>query len=254
VVITEGKALKLMKADKIGLVAKKGEEDAVILAVAPRVRVRGTGANAAEKIEAVVLPGQEEKPVYIWIAGDKTAEIKKKLRELREKLDQATEPEATELRKAIKDLEEDLAQQVVRDRVVIKRDEGKGVFYILEGKEGSGQGWVLQKADRNTITLNTITVKRDGKAAFSVAYSPGQGGQSKAVYEKIVERVKQKLPEGYTLEHEFDEKSGAINLKFTGTGTEGLPAEFVKEMIELIKGEIKQGQSEPGDGRGFTPL
>ncbi|MFH1573855.1 MAG: hypothetical protein ABIG68_07705, partial [Acidobacteriota bacterium] len=240
VLVREGNALELVKEGVIGLVAKKDVEGSLTFSVVPRVKVQKVGTSAAKRVALVVPSGKGEKPTYIWITGDQTAEIKKKLRELQEKLDQTKEPDVDELRKAIRELVAELPKQEARDRVAIKVGESPEGFYVVQGKEGAGQAWILQKSDKNTITMNSVTVKSGGKTGFSVAYRIGQGETSKAVYERIVERVRQELPEGCTLDPEFDEKSGAITLNFTGTGTEGVSAEFIKKLVDIIKGEVKQ--------------
>jgi beta-lactamase regulating signal transducer with metallopeptidase domain len=186
------------------------------------------------------LSGGQGKPAWILVAGDQTAEIKKKLEALQAKLDQTKPVDVNEIKEAIKEILADLAKQEAEDRVVLKTAEGSRDIYIVQGKEGSGQRWILRKADPDTLTLNAVTVKFGvDNAGMSMAYKLAPGKNSRAVYERIVERVKQEMPEGYKLEPEFNEKTGAITLKFTGTPAGVVSKEFLKKLAAIIKDEIK---------------
>jgi hypothetical protein len=58
-------------------------------------------------------------------------------------------------------------------------------------------------------------------------------------YEKIVARVKKDLPEGFTLDPEFDEESGRITLKIRGPIDKGAPKDLVDKLADSIRGERK---------------
>ncbi len=52
--------------------------------------------------------------------------------------------------------------------------------------------------------------------------------------------MKQELPEGWSLEPEFDEDTGVIKLKITGIEGQAPSKEFIKKLTEIIEEEMKK--------------
>jgi hypothetical protein len=85
-----------------------------------------------------------------------------------------------------------------------------------------------------------ITVVADKKGAFQLSYRIDSGEKSRETYEKIVARVKKELPEGFTLDPEFEEESGLITLKISGPIDKGAPKDLVNKLADSIRDERKQ--------------
>ena len=212
----EGNVLKLAKVMTVDLVNKKDEEGAIHLMVAPRMKVQTTGEIVAKEVE-----------------------IKEKVQALQEKLKKAQEEklDLTEYRKAIREIVTELMKQKVQQQLVVEIGVKPRVFTVIKGKDDTrevGRIWIVKGTEENLIVGMTYDKR------LSVSFTLGAGESSRAVYESTVEQTRKALPEGYTLEPEFNETSGAVTLNITGNATEGVSAETVKKLIGIIKEALKQ--------------
>ena len=104
--------------------------------------------------------------------------------------------------------------------IVREEDSGKTARKIFVGKD----------AKKNFFT---VTVEKEG--TISIICTISRGEKNREVYEKEVERVRKVLPEGYTLEPEFIEKSGTMVFKVKGPEGKEAPEELVKKLVDTIK-------------------
>lgn len=104
-------------------------------------------------------------------------------------------------------------------------------FNFRECKEN----WVNLLRIKDTVKM---IVSKDGM--FERVYLIDAGEKGREAYERIVARVKKDLPEGFTLESEFDEESGRVTLKISGPGDKETPKEIVKKIADSIRDETKE--------------
>ena len=238
--VKEGSLLKIDKAGVLSLISEKDKEGRVIVQATPRVKIEQSGEGGAKKLE-IYIPqkSEDERRIVGTVGQDQTAVLKEKLKALQEKLAQSKKKQVDveEVRQAIEKLISELVEQKVRKRVEVKVGDKPMTFTIVrpEGVTLAGSGiWIMKDAGKSL----TAVMKRDG-ANFSIMFGINPGENGRAVYDRVVAKVKQELPEGFALVPEFNEKSGSVTLKITGSGTQKASAEFIKKIVEVIKAEIK---------------
>jgi len=181
------------------------------------------------------------------VARDEERLIRGKLREIREKLREVEEKKRKlrEVDEALADLEKELEKMGEEmPAVAHKHSEKLDVFTIepkrveakaaAEGKPDIGVD-IAEHAHKDSIK---VVVKEKG--SFSLYYEVEAGEKGRKAYDRIVARVEKELPEGFTLEPDFEEESGLITLKVSGPFEKGAPSELVQKLADSIREETKE--------------
>jgi beta-lactamase regulating signal transducer with metallopeptidase domain len=261
-VIEGGKILKVGKEGGAVYVIAKPAVDvteavaAVDLAEAVEVALN-VGVPVAVKVAEPVKPhitlepalevAEPVKPHITWVARDEESLIREKLREIREKLKKVKEEklDLQEVDEALADLEKELEKMSEEiSRVALKHMEKPEVFTIVQ-KKGDEEAAAESKVDIGVDIAehahkDSVIVVAKQKGSFLLYYTLNPGGKGREAYEKIVARVEKELPEGFTLEPNFEEESGLITLKVNGPFEKGAPSDLVKKLADSIRDETKE--------------
>jgi len=250
--IKEGKIVKVGKDGTTVYVVVKPDIDIgkaveVALEEAPVTYKVAEPVTSHITVEPGVKVDTHVTPHLTWVSEDLENEIREKLRDIREKLKEVGEKKL-ELRvvdEALADLEKDLEKMSQETSRVVQVHTGKpGVFTIVKhrsGEETAAQTEpdvgveIAEGSHKNPIK---VVVKEEG--TFSLYYEVNAGGKGREAYERIVARVKKELPEGFTLEPEFEEESGLITLKVSGPFGKGAPSDLVQKLADSIRDETKE--------------
>jgi beta-lactamase regulating signal transducer with metallopeptidase domain len=214
--------------------------------VEPVVDVGKAVEAALEAVPMTVKVVDMATPHITVVSEEREKEIQQKLHEIREKL-KAVEEKKLELRavdEALADLEKDLEKLTEEtSRVAIKIKEKPEVFTIFPKKPGEEPAAESKPDTRVAISehmhRDPIMVEAKEKGLFILSYTLGPDGKSRENYDRIVARVKEELPEGFTLEPSFEEESGLITLKVKGPFEKGAPHDLVQKLADAIREEMK---------------
>jgi hypothetical protein len=233
--------LKFIKEGKILKIGKDGE--VVYVIGDPDVDIA-----KAVKVALKVLPLAVEvaEPATFHItrtSEDLENEIREKLQKIREQLKEVEEKKL-ELRavdEALADLEKDLERMGEEtSRVVVKHGEKPEVFTVVPGKIGKKAHREIEVGVPASSHKEGVKVIVKEKGAFSLYYQIDPGEKGREVYNGIVARVKKELPEGFTLESEFEEESGLVTLKISGPTDKETPEDLVNKLADSIRDEAKE--------------
>ena len=225
--------IDISEAIKVALKDIPDIDEAVRIALK---NIPGTGIPINVKV------GEIARPHISWVSHDMDNEIREKLREVREKL-RAVEEKKMELREvdeALADLEKDLDKMSREIEKIGVELEDKPVVYKITKKAGEEEADAKVHVDINMdFKKDGMTVIAHKKGSFTLSYWIGPGNKGCQAYDNIVARVKKDLPEGFTLDPEFDKESGRVTLKISGPSDEETPEDLVKKITESIRDEIK---------------
>jgi beta-lactamase regulating signal transducer with metallopeptidase domain len=186
-------------------------------------------------------------PHLTWVSEDLESEIRGKLRDIREKLKEVEEKklELREVDEALADLEKDLEKMSQETSSVAHVHTDKPEVFTIVKKRGGEEVAAQTEPDIEVEIAERVhehpvkvVVKEEG--AFSLYYEVNAGGKGRETYERIVARVKKDLPEGFTLEPEFEEESGLITLRVNGPFGKGAPHDLVQKLADSIRDETRE--------------
>jgi hypothetical protein len=143
-----------------------------------------------------------------------------------------------ELKEALEDLKQELEKEKEGLKAVrVKIEKPAKSFSVVLAKPEvrvDGKVGLLPEGKDNIITMiddqGTSTVVFTGKL---------REGQADA-FEKALDKLKKGLPEGYEVESELDEKSGAIVIKIKGHDSSKDSRETVISLVKELKEELKK--------------
>jgi len=236
-----GDKLEFIKEGKVLKVGKDGSS--FYVSVKPDVDVSKAVKIALKNIPVTVEALDIATPHITWVGSDEQQEIREKLREVREKLKKAKEEnlDLREVEEALADLEKDLEKMSQEISTIGLKLEDKPVVYTIAKKVDDKEAAAEVKVDIMKDTRkDSITVVADKKGSFVLSYQIDAGEKGREAYEKIVARVKKDLPEGFTLEPEFEEESGLITLKIRGPVDKGAPKDLLNKLADSIRDETKE--------------
>jgi len=239
--IDEGKAIKVDEGGIVRVITEKGQGDTVTYhVVRPAGKVLKVEKGEAEGATSYVMVGGKGKPAFAWTVQKGLTPVKEKLRALREKLKGAKDEKLAlqEVEEALADLEADLEKETEEPEVELEIVREPRVFTIVGGPD-KDKAWVARVKEGVKKDAITVTVS-DKTGGLSLVYTMLIGEKKREVYDRIVERVKKELPEGYTFDPSFAEETGAVTLKITGPPGEENVKGIVKKLGDIIKEEIEQ--------------
>jgi hypothetical protein len=210
--------------------------------VKPGVKIVDVEKGGEKSLKPVIMIGGKGKPAFAWTVRKDLAPVKEKLRALREKLKAAKDEKLAlqEVQEALADLEADLEKETEKPEAGVDIMVEPRVYTIVTGTD-KDERWVarvMEGAKKDAITV-TVADKTDG---LSLVYTMLVGENKREVYDRIVERVRKELPEGYTLDPSFSDETGAVTLKVTGPpNKEGIKG-LVKKLGEAVKEEIDRAK------------
>jgi len=231
VVITtsEGKELKLVKEEPGHVEIEEGDLEDVYIQAEPHVHVVTPESEKEKDVHVIVKSVEHGKPHVALVGEHWEFEMQDQIREMQEQLKQVKEGklDIQELEKSLQKLETDLKEL----------EEMPSSFTIIREKDSGNtvRKLVIEREPKNSIF--TVTVEKEG--TISIVCTIRRTEKSREVYEKAVERVRKELPEGYTLEPEFIEKSGTMILKIKGPQGKEAPEDLVRKLVDTIKEELE---------------
>jgi len=199
-----------------------------------------TSKDVKKEVRVIMKPGKDSKHVYFAGKGEEDKdEIENHIKKIRESLKKLNAEGASveEITKSLNELEEMLKKEEPFHTAGFLSHEIPGAFTIVEkaeGMESKKDIFITKDVHKNTIA---VFVDEDGNA--EVKFSQSKDEVSREVFDKTVERIKKELPDGMTLEPEFDEKSGRIKFKIKGIGSKDFSKDFITKLKDIIKEEIK---------------
>jgi hypothetical protein len=233
--IKEGKILKVGKGGEVVYVVGKPDVD-----ISEAVKV------ALEEIPVTIKAVDIAMPHITWVA-ENGSEIREKLREIREKLEKVKEKklDLQEVEKALAELEAELDKEGKEISAVALKIKDKPEVFTIVQKKGDEEAAAESKLDIGVDIAehahkDSIKVVVKDKGSFQLYYQMSAAGKSGEAYERIVARVKKDLPEGFTLEPEFEEESGLVTLKISGPFEKGAPSDLVQKLADSIRDETKE--------------
>ncbi len=225
--IKEGKTLKIDKGNV--LVTKKLKEGAVTFHVLkPAIKIMEAKEGEIKSAHGVLKVGETIEPSVTYVTRRDLSGIRAKLRELREKLKRAKE-EKLDLEVIIEELAE------LESKLEEKTEEGAVRLKLETRPRAIG---IVTKPKSDSITL-TVESQED---SFSIAFGLSSGEMKRETYDRVVERVKSELPEGYALDPSLDEEKGIVILKVTGPAGKEPSEKLAKKMSEVIQEEVKRAK------------
>jgi beta-lactamase regulating signal transducer with metallopeptidase domain len=242
-IVKEGELLKIDEAGKLGLIFKPDAEGAGKFQVIPRVGIWKSEEGGAKKVDFYILKKGEDGQFIVGTADqDKVIVLKEKLKELQEQQgkDKLKEVGVALVQRVIEKLEARLVTLKKGKNIVLKLGDSPKTLTVVKPQGITVAGTGIRVMKDAGSKLAAIVAGDDAK--IIILFWIKEGENSRAAYEQILARVRQELPAGFAVEPEYDEKSGAATLKITGAGTEKIPADLIKKIVELIKTEIKYPQ------------
>ncbi|GAG76785.1 unnamed protein product, partial [marine sediment metagenome] len=82
-----------------------------------------------------------------------------------------------------------------------------------------------------------VTHKGEG---IQMKIKTGLNGDHKLEYKKIVERLKNELPDGYEVESEFDEEGNTFSITITGDSKDKEQQIAVQDLIKKISEQLEK--------------
>ncbi len=226
---SEGKEIKVVKERQVGVEIDEPDLEDFYVHAEPHVEVITPGIDSEKKVHVVIEPMKHEKTHLIGITEDWEHDVQEQLSEIREELKQIKEGklEIQELEKSLDELEVELKKLGEKPKsftVIREKGSDKTVRKVL----------IDEDAKKNIFT---VTVEKEG--GITIICTIRRTEKSRETYEKAVERVRKELPEGYTLEPEFVEKSGTMVFKIKGPEGKEAPEKLVQKLVDVIKEELE---------------
>jgi beta-lactamase regulating signal transducer with metallopeptidase domain len=242
-----------LKADKVELIeagklVKVGKDGTKVYIVAePHIKV-GKAVKVAPHVTVATVKTQAiASPHVTLVSEDRENEIREKLHAIRGKLKEVEEKklELRELDKALADLEKEL-EKMSREtsRVKIKHVEEPAALTIQPEKADEEAAQEVEPDVGMEVGEpgheHGVTVVAKEEGSFLLSYTLDLGAKSREVYERVVARVKKDLPEGFTVEPEFEEESGVMTLKINGPLGQAVPHDLAQKLADGIRDETKE--------------
>ena len=169
--------------------------------------------------------------------------LNEKIKKIQEKIQKITEEKVTEAlaeieTQTLKEMEEVLAQvseelaqksKMLKDIEVslLHEDEVDIDDHIKELDELN----VLEEIDEDSNLI--VAVKHKGEG-IQIKFKTGFNSEHKLEYKKIVERLKNELPEGYEVESELDEEGNMFSITITGDSKDREKQIAVQDLVKKI--------------------
>lgn len=223
----KGGELKIVKE---GETLKIGEGEVLLRAAEPGLMILKEKQAKGENDEftwVTVEPGAKARDGIDFVAAG--PELEKKLMEIREQLRQVKEQKLAieEVEKNLEALTEELKKEPSFRRPVLKLGKHPSTSFTIYSDD--------KKLARSETGIS-ITVAAKERTGLTIVFAvhPGKIGHER--YEQTVAELKRALPEGYTLDPEFREDSGAIVATVKGPRLEkGALEDLIEKLAAIMK-------------------
>ena len=236
-----GDELKFHKGDNVKVIKlKKGSEVHAIDI--------DTDKDKEGKKRIIILP-KVDVHADVFVDFDKNEKLNEKIKEIQEKIQKITEEKVSEAlaeieTKTLKEMEEVLAQvsEELAQKSKMLKDIEISLQHVDEGVIDDDIKWVEKidahkDIDEDDNLIVAVTHKGEG---IKIKIKTGLNGDHKLEYKKIVERLKNELPEGYEVESEFDEEGNTFSITITGDSKDKEKQKAVQDLIKKISEQLKK--------------
>jgi len=247
-------AVNIHVAPKIAIPYKKldihieGEEEGKKwISVSPRMKGYRTPYVTTYSIKDAGLDQKKLK--------EKLAEITERLKEIRERTDleqskESREEALKEVEEMLKKLSEELKEKKaeLKDITLSLHTDVKDVHLdktvdVAVGvKKIDDVKWVEAKDINVDIKegKNVAFVTTDDEGEFQIGIKADFDSENKSKYEAIVKKLKDDLPEGYTVESIIDEESEIFTINIKGVKKDKKAEKEIKEILEALKEQLSK--------------
>ncbi len=242
-----GDELKFHKGDNIKVIKLKKGQGFHVIDID-----RDKDTDGKKKI---IISPRTDVHANVFMDFEKNEKLNEKIKEIQEKIQKITEAKVAEAlaeieTQTLKEVEEVLAQvseelahksKMLKDIEVslLHEDEVDIHDHIKEIKEID----VHKDIDEDDNLIVAVTHKDEG---IQIKFKTGLKGDHELEY-KIVERLKNELPEGYEVKSEFDEEGNMFSITITGDSKDKekqiAVQDLVKKISELLEKVKDSGHS-----------
>lgn len=260
ITVGEGDVKKTIMAD-IPLTFQKDADGTVILIVSGgkelrfekgetlRLEIKGDNLEIVKEGKVYDLGKDIDRPTTIrikgvdkdvsqltaWSVQESDDKLAQKLREAQEILKKAKEEKGSgqDNEKTLKEIEEKLKEMEEISHSGLKSADEPAGYVIVERKK-DGPDSFKHIAFKETSGQSMFIVADGKKGELTLIHTPGPEAITREVYERIADRIKKSLPEGFTVESEFDEGSGRITLKVKEPTGQKMPRDLIRKLVDDI--------------------
>lgn len=210
----------------------------------PGIMLEAKGNQLQKLLEQIQesLKAVEEKSINIrevlekhraGLTAAKEAELKKTLEEVFERLESDMDSRLDVQQEALRKLEEELKELSVE---LQKKKTGPHTFTIVP-RRGLKESETVITADKGVrvVTITTTAAKGD-KETLAIAVKAKLKKADRITCDQAVEKMKSELPEGFSLDYEFDEDSGTAVFKIKAPASEEQKAQdLLKKLLGILE-------------------
>jgi hypothetical protein len=233
------KAVHLAKDINVHIVNKDGETKKVI--VSPHVEVH-TNVKVHPNVEV-----HSDAAAHADVAVAIKTEISKKLiEEIRESIKKLQEKDldASEKKELLEQIEKVIAQMNIRLEERHAHDYAYATplhteplhFEVIRTGEGEAKKDIYFMNNEGGHVLGVI----DDEGTYIAYIHNDSGDIGKDGYEKLVLGLKERLPEGYKIEGEFDEEKDRFTVKIKSEDAIDVSSDAFKKMVKVLKEELEK--------------
>ncbi len=268
-VIKEGKPLDIGKPMRLKIAKEGGDEGETIVFYRTgdpeigyeKIKLAEKAEGGEERSRVIVKTRKDMKEGARWVAKGaggrsyawtiaKDGEMLEKVHALQEQVQaiKAKKMDLSALEESLKKLEAELAAKEDKlQELQLKLEKVPGQVAVVKrvgGDESEGQVavWVAEKdaeKDKKADEARAY-VKVMSKDEGAITIVIGEKGLGREAYERALSKLKNELPEGFTLvEQEFEADSGTMTFKIAAPkGQKGVDEELVKKLVDGLRAEI----------------
>lgn len=236
-----GDELKFHKGDNVKVIKLKKGQGFHVIDI-------DTDKDKEGKKRIIISP-RTDVHADVFLDFETNEKLNEKIKEIQEKIQKITEAKVAEAvaeieTQTLKEVEEVLAKvseelahksKMLKDIEVslLHEDEVDIHDHIKEIKEID----VHKDIDEDDNLIVAVTHKGEG---IQMKIKTGLNGDHKLEYKKIVERLKNELPDGYEVESEFDEEGNTFSITITGDSKDKEQQIAVQDLIKKISEQLEK--------------
>ncbi len=199
--------------------------------------------------EKIIISPKVAAHANVFLDFEMNEKLNEKIKEIQEKIQKITEVKVVEAlaeieTKTLKEMEEVLVQvsEELAHKSKMLKDMEISLLHVDEVDIDDDIKWVekidtLEDIDEDDNLIVAVTHKDEG---IKIEIKTGLNGDHKLEYKKIVERLKNELPDGYEVESEFGEEGNTFSITITGDSKDKEQQMAVQDLIKKISEQLKE--------------